>query len=861
MGRSLVSPVVCTFTTPRGSFGATTAPNPPVVAGPNDPGTAPSGTPGSTDPAAAAGFAYHTPGDLLPQDKGRGRVGDRKIYLPGIIYPVKLLPGPDRKPAGRHAHMNSQIWGYGGGGYNDHGAAGGTECDARNYDPMQQRDTFCEVRSWDMPLCPAGAGHQGQDIRPPACDDNKWDVVAMVDGTITQVTSNTTVRLKGGDGTEYYYLHMHPDSIKVEEGQQVKQGQVLGRISNFMNGARDTTHHLHLQVRQSITIGGSVQRIYVPVFASLIAAYRRSKGLDAGVDEKGNLIIDPALEIGAPPVDPASKPPFTTWPVNNLAGQDGRPITPVNLALAFRPTDDKAKVTFAATGLPAGLSLDPATGVINGSLDGRASRGGTGGVYTVTATATAKGTPSGTSNGSFTITVKSSAPIVATPTPSKTFREGDPVLISTGSAFTDPSLNTLTYTATGLPNGLTFDGATGRISGSPAQGAATAVADGVYAVTVVANDGQGGSASESFTLTVLPLQRPTPPAVPAPVITGAIPQANAFAGTDIALETAAYFKPAPGDTGALQFSATGLPAGLSIDAATGQIKGALGLSAADGGGQYPIVVAATNAAGSKASQSFLLTVRNQPPAVGTQTVNKSYAEGETVLIVAGGAFNAPPSSVLTYTAAGLPAGVTIDPAKGTISGTLAKGTTGGGAAGLYTVSVTATDQRGQFAAETFTIKVGPPLLPPVAIQAIAPITIKDGDPFPALNVSSSFKPGGGPGNTGPLLYSAMGLPQGLAIDAQSGIISGTIGANASQGAPAGNYLVNVSVRDAGNGLSATMGFVLTVAAQPGTTPPVSTPPSSPGTTPPPATPASEQGWWAWTRDKISGLWGWWGSKK
>ena len=283
---------------------ATPAPEPPATpANANEPGKAPSPT-----PAADPGFRYHSPGILAVRDATakRGRGDDRKVYAPNIIFPLRL-------ETGRFASMNSQIWGYGGGGYNGVGEAGGTECDPRNYDPMQQRDNFCEVRGWSMPLCPSGEGHQGQDIRPPSCKDNTWDVVAVADGIITLVTSNTTVKLKGNDGTVYEYLHMHPNSINVKEGSKVKQGDVVGRVSKYMNGTRSTTYHLHFNVRQRIQVGNKVLEVYVPPYASLIAAYRRSKGLDAGVDAAGDLAVDPSLEIGAvaqaPPPTPSPPQP------------------------------------------------------------------------------------------------------------------------------------------------------------------------------------------------------------------------------------------------------------------------------------------------------------------------------------------------------------------------------------------------------------------------------------------------------------------------------------------------------------------------------------------------------------------------
>ncbi len=279
-----------------------------------DPGTDPTPQPPFVDP----GFRYYPPGDLIPQDAGRGRK-DRKVWLPDMIFPLKLGEN-------EHPHMNSQIWGYGGGGWGGKGAAGGRECDPRNYDPMQQRDNYCEVRGWKMPLCPAGKGHQGQDIRAPSCKDNKWEVVAVVDGKIDMRTRNTTVRLVGKDGTKYRYLHMHPRSIRVSVGQRVKQGDVLGRISRFMGGKRATSTHLHFDVTQKIKIGNRAPRtVYVPLYTSLIAAYRHAKGLDRGIDSDGNLIAQYPLEIGVPappepeptptePTDPTPSDPTPTQP-------------------------------------------------------------------------------------------------------------------------------------------------------------------------------------------------------------------------------------------------------------------------------------------------------------------------------------------------------------------------------------------------------------------------------------------------------------------------------------------------------------------------------------------------------------------
>lgn len=295
---SLLPPVDGSTPTPPVTDGGTTPPGPTPPGPTPGPDTTGGGTVTSPE---QAGFAYYPPGNLFERDQGRGRA-DRYVYMPNIIFPLKLA-------AGQFPHMNSQIWGYGGGGWNGKGAAGGSDSDPRNYDPMKQRDNYCEVRGWDMPLCPGGAGHQGQDIRPPSYKDNYWEAVAVADGTIVNVTTNTTVQLKTADGTDFYYLHMHPKSITVKTGAKVKQGQVLGKVSRYMGGKIATSLHLHLQVRQRIKVGDKTLQVYVPTFPSLIAALRRAKGLDPGIDGNGNLIVDAGLEIGAPQPPPAPTPP------------------------------------------------------------------------------------------------------------------------------------------------------------------------------------------------------------------------------------------------------------------------------------------------------------------------------------------------------------------------------------------------------------------------------------------------------------------------------------------------------------------------------------------------------------------------
>jgi hypothetical protein len=98
--------------------------------------------------SAADPFAYDPPGQLV-NGSGKGRV-DMNVYAPGIRFPIASGP----------AFANSQVWGHGG----NEGTGG--QCDKENFS-YPWHDNYCETRSWDMPLCPGGQGHQGQTSAPP----------------------------------------------------------------------------------------------------------------------------------------------------------------------------------------------------------------------------------------------------------------------------------------------------------------------------------------------------------------------------------------------------------------------------------------------------------------------------------------------------------------------------------------------------------------------------------------------------------------------------------------------------------------------------------------------------------------------
>lgn len=166
-------------------------------------------------------------------------------------------------------------------------------------------------------------------------------------------------------------------------------------------------------------------------------------------------------------------------------------------------------------------------------------------------------------------------PIVVNPIPDQTATATESFSFTVASdTFSDANKgDSLTLSATlengdRLPAWLNFNPNTGTFSGTPAEGDV-----GTISIEVTANDGHGGTQSDSFNLTVLPGNK-------APVVVNPIDNQTATAGSDFSF-------PVPGDTfsdpdgDSLTLSATlengdPLPDWLTFNPATGEFTGTPG---------------------------------------------------------------------------------------------------------------------------------------------------------------------------------------------------------------------------------------------------------------------------------------------
>ena len=182
-----------------------------------------------------------------------------------------------------------------------------------------------------------------------------------------------------------------------------------------------------------------------------------------------------------------TNPGGNTVTVTNPGSQTGTVGTAVSLQIHATDSASGQTLTYSATGLPAGLSINSSSGLISGTPT-------TAGTSSVTVTAKDTTNASGSASFTWTINPAGGNTVTVTNPGSQTGTVGTAVSLQI-HATDSASGQTLTYSATGLPAGLSINSSSGLISGTPTTA-------GTSSVTVTAKDTTNASGSASFTWTI-----------------------------------------------------------------------------------------------------------------------------------------------------------------------------------------------------------------------------------------------------------------------------------------------------------------------------------------------------------------------
>ncbi len=403
--------------------------------------------------------------------------------------------------------------------------------------------------------------------------------------------------------------------------------------------------------------------------------------------------------------------------------------------------------TIAESGaLPNGVSFNSANGELTGT-----PLPGSGGKYTLTFTPI---NPTGTGPAqTFTLLVDE-APAV-TSANSATFTVG----VNGTFDVTTNGFPAATFANPGtLPIGVTFNQATGILSGTPAVGST-----GTYLLFFTPTNLAGTGTTQDFILIV--------------------DQAPAFTSNNGTVFTVgmnnSFSVTASGAPNPVFTESGALPNGVAFNDVTGLLSG---MALPGSGGVYPITLTASNGVSPVATQAFTLTVLEIPQITSGNSTTFTTGTLGTFTVTANGY----PAALIQETGT-LPNGVSYNPITGILSGTPLQGT-----GGFYDLQFTPVNLVGNGITQNFVLVVQQP---PTFTSANSTIfTVGNPGSFTVSVV-------GTPAST----FSEMGpLPTGVSFNATTGVLSGT-----PQTGTGGSYTLTIS---ADNGVTpvATETFTLIV---------------------------------------------------
>ncbi|MDI5840221.1 putative Ig domain-containing protein, partial [Shewanella xiamenensis] len=435
--------------------------------------------------------------------------------------------------------------------------------------------------------------------------------------------------------------------------------------------------------------------------------------------------------------------------------------------LVATDSDVGDSVTLSAETLPSWLNFNPATGVLSGTP----TNANVGSHAVVLRATDGDGL---TIDQSFTIVVANvnDAPTISSTALTSATQDAaySYTLVATDSDVGD----SLTLSAVTLPSWLSFNAATGVLSGTP-----TNANVGSHAVVLRATDVDGLTAEQSFTIVVANVN--DAPTISSTALTSATQDA-AYSYTLVATDS---------DVGdSVTLSAVTLPSWLSFNAATGVLSGT---PANANVGSHAVVLRATDVDGLTAEQSFSIAVANVNDAPTISSTALTSATQDAAYSYTLVATDSDVGDSVTLSAVTLPSWLSFNAATGVLSGTPTNANVGS-----HAVVLRATDVDGLTAEQSFSIVVANVNDAPT-ISSTALTSANQDAAYSYTLVATDSDVGDS------LTLSAVTLPSWLSFNAATGVLSGT-----PTNANVGSHAVVLRATDV-DGLTAEQSFSIVVA--------------------------------------------------
>jgi Fibronectin type III domain/Putative Ig domain/Carboxypeptidase regulatory-like domain len=579
--------------------------------------------------------------------------------------------------------------------------------------------------------------------------------------------SSSSVDLSGGDASRDIQLPLARLHVTVEDpsGKPVPGAQVSansgGAISFFAGDPQTTSISTHVT---AVTDGAGTVNLPAIQGERFGLTNPDSDNICASLPGQQPVCLTAPLTITGDTTLIFRPQPTTAGPSAPTAAR--AVAGPGQATVSWSPPSSDGGSPVTSYTVTATDTTNPASGgqTATGSASPLTVTGLTGGdSYTFTVTARNANGTSAPSEPSDVVTIQQQTTITSAASTTAEMRAPFDFTVTT----TGIPIAAITETGT-MPAGVTLtdnhDG-TAELTGTPTAGSA-----GSYPITIIAANGVGSPASQSFTLTVTSATYP-------PAFTSDSADAETFdVPFSFTVNTTGY--PAPKLT-----KAGALPSGVTFTDnhdGTATIAGTPSKTAI---GAYTLTFTAKSAAGT-ATQRFALTVTKAPIIKNIPTTTAHAGKPLSLTITAKG--NTTP--VLAEPGP-LPSGLSFtDNGNGTA--TIA-GTPEAGSGGSYSITVTATNQLGT-ASQTFTLKVNEA----PAISSAARTTAVTGTAFTFHVITTGFP--------APKITRAGSLPSGVTFTAATETFSGT-----PKPGTAGSYPIAITAKNSSGYV--TQNFLLVVS--------------------------------------------------